>query len=138
MTTHGTGTFKFTRWDETPYSEIEGGTKLTHASVTNTFRGDIEGEGTLNYLMAYPGGDVSFIGFEQIVGHLAGRKGSFVLQHRGTFAVGAATCTWSVVPGSGTGELQRLRGEGGYVANHEQPTPFTLDFDFESGDAQRS
>ena len=53
MTTHGTGTFTFKSWDETLYSEPEGGKKLTRASVTNTFQGDVEGDGTLEYLMIY-------------------------------------------------------------------------------------
>ncbi|MGH2603160.1 MAG: DUF3224 domain-containing protein, partial [Dehalococcoidia bacterium] len=53
MTTHGTGTFAFTNWDEKPYSERDG-TKLTQSTVTNTFHGDIEGQSTLEYLMFYP------------------------------------------------------------------------------------
>jgi hypothetical protein len=132
MTTPAKARFEFKNWDEKPYSEIDGGLKLTSASVTNSFQGDIEGEGTLTYLMSYlEDGSVPFIGLERVVGRVGDRSGSFVLQHSGTFEGGAAKATWFVVPGSGTGDLRGLRGEGGYVATHEQPTPCTLDYDFE-------
>jgi hypothetical protein len=132
MATHGTGTFAFSRWDEQPYSQAEGGAKVTHARVTNAYHGDIEGEGQLAYLMFYPDDrTATFVGLEQVIGRIGDRAGSFVLQHGGTFTDGAATCTWFVVPGSATGDLRGLHGEGGYVASHEQPTSFTLDYDFE-------
>ena len=38
-------------WDEKPYNEIEGEPKLTRASVTQTYQGDIVGEGTVEYLI---------------------------------------------------------------------------------------
>jgi hypothetical protein len=44
-----------------PYDQREGGRTLTCASVTVTYHGDIEGEGTLEYLMAYPGDDSATI-----------------------------------------------------------------------------
>jgi len=132
MTTHATGSFEVKSWDEKPYSEIDGGPKLTHASVTNAFHGDIEGEGALMYLMVYrDDSSTSYFGLERVVGRVGDRSGSFVLQHSGTYEGGAATTTWSVVPGSGTGDLRGLRGEGGYVARGgEKQTPFTLDYDF--------
>jgi len=131
MSTHATGTFEFKSWDEKPYSEIDGGPKLTHASVANMFRGDIEGEGKLAYLMMYPDDtSATFVGMERVVGRVGDRSGSFVLQHRGTFENGAAKGTVSVLPGSGTGDLRGLRGEGAYVAKEGQSrTAFTLDYD---------
>ena len=130
---HATGTFEGKSWDEKPYHEVEGLPKLTRASVTNAFHGDIEGEGTLEYLMVYPNNDTaSFIGLERVVGRLGGRSGSFVLQHSGVYEDSVAKSAWSVVPGSGTGDLRGLRGEGGFSARHgEQQVAFTLDYDFE-------
>src|SRR6266536_4832862 len=126
MTTPATGTFTVKSWDEQPYAEADGGSKLTRASVTNTFQGDVEGESALEYLMIYlDGGSGSFIGLEQIAGRVGGRSGSFVLQHSGTFAGQTVNGTWSVVPGSGSGDLTGLRGEGGFVAEHgQQATPY--------------
>lgn len=89
MSAHATGSFEFTSWDEKPYNEIDGGPKLTRASVTNSFHGDIAGETALEYLMIYLHDDSgSFIGLERVVGHVGDRSGSFVLQHSGTFGGG--------------------------------------------------
>jgi hypothetical protein len=43
----------------------------------------------------------------------------------------ASACV--VVPGSGTGDLHRLRGQDSYIfdGQHGDPTRYTLDFDFE-------
>ena len=34
MSTHATAVFEIKTWDEKPYQEMEGGSKLTRASVT--------------------------------------------------------------------------------------------------------
>jgi len=132
MSTHATATFEVKSWDEKPYDEMDGGPKLTRASITKSFTGDIEGEGTLEYLMIYrDDGSASFVGLERIVGRVGDRSGSFVLQHSGTFEGGVAKATLSVVPGSGTGDLRGLRGEGRFAAAHADSYPITLDYDFE-------
>src|SRR5438477_7731508 len=113
MTTHATGTFEVKSWNEKPYEEIGEGAKLTRASVTQSFQGDIEGEGTVEYLMMYPNEKfASFVGMHRLVGRVGGQSGSFVLQLSGTFEGGLAKADWFVVAGSGTGELLGLRGEG--------------------------
>lgn len=71
------------------------------------------------------------MGLEHVVGRIGGRSGSFVLQHSGTFQAGTAKATWSVVAGSGTGELHSLRGEGGFASGHQERYPMTLDYAFE-------
>lgn len=132
MTTHATGTFEVKSWDEKPYNEIEGGARLTRASVAKSFKGDLEGEGTVEYLMVHSDdGSASFVGLERVVGRVGGRTGNFVLEHRGTFEGGTATVRWSVVPGSATGGLRGLRGEGGFSSGHAESYPFTFDYDFE-------
>jgi hypothetical protein len=132
MSTHATATFEVKSWDEKPYDEMEGGPKLTRASITKSFTGDIEGEGTLEYLMMYrDDGTASFIGLERVVGRVGDRAGSFVLEHTGTSDGSTATASWSVVPGSGTGDLRGLRGEGGFASGHAESYPMTLDYDIE-------
>jgi len=39
--------------------------------------------------------------------------------------------TWSVVPGSGTGDLSGLRGEGGFEGQFEKGSDGWLDYWFE-------
>lgn len=132
-TMQASGTYGYTSWDEGPYAELEGAPKLTHARITNTYRGDLEGEGTSEVLMVYPtGSTATYVGYERITGRLGGRSGSFVLQGVGTWEEGVARTTWTVVPGSGTGELTGLRGEGGYEAGHGQTEyPYRLDYSFD-------
>ena len=132
MTTRANATFKVTGWDEKPYDEAEGRPKLTRAHITKTFAGDIEGEGTLEYLMMYrDDGSANFIGLERITGQIGDLAGSFVLEHTGTSDGSIATATWSVVPGSGTGDLRGLRGEGGFSSGHAESYPMTLDYEIE-------
>ena len=73
----------------------------------------------------------SFVGLQVVDGKLAGRSGRFVLQLNGSFHDGTAEVTWTVVTGSGTGELAGLSGTGGYVAGPgDFPNiPITLEFD---------
>src|SRR5205823_199492 len=136
MSMHATGTHDMKTWDEKtwdgkPANEVSGA-KLTRASVTNSFHGDIEGEGTLEYLMTYrDDGSASYVGLERVVGSVGGRSGSFVLQGIGTFKDGVATVTLIVVPGSGTRDLRGMRGEGGFSVGHKPPYAMTLDYGFE-------
>ena len=132
MKTHAKATFALNAWDEKPYNEMNGLPKLTRVSVTKSYQGDLTGAGKLEYLMMYrDDGSASFLGLERVVGSVGGRSGSFVLQHSGTFKGGIATVTLLVVPGSGTGELRGLRGNGEFAVGHQQPYSMTLDYDFE-------
>ena len=117
-----TGSFTIKAWDEQPWAEVEGAPKLTQARVTTTYTGDLEGEGTAQLLMVYDGADAAYSGYERVAGSLDGRAGSFVLRLGGGFEGGAARTTWTVVGGSGTGDLTGLQGgEGGYVARQGEP-----------------
>jgi hypothetical protein len=127
--------FAIRSWDEKPYSEGPDLPKLTRAAVTKTFSGDIEGEGQVEYLMMYrTDGSATFVGFERIVGSLAGKAGTFVLQRTGVFENGVARESYVVVAGSGTGALRGLRGEGASALGHGTEYPLTLTYELsESG-----
>ena len=122
--------FAIKSWDEKPYSEGQDLPRLTRASVTKTFTGDIEGDGQVEYLMMYRSdGSATFVGLERVVGRVAGKAGSFVLQRIGVFEGGEAKESYSVIPGSATGELQGLRGEGSSAVGHGLEHPFALTYD---------
>jgi hypothetical protein len=124
--------FTLKSWDEKPYGEGQDLPKLTRAAVAKTFTGDIAGEGHVEYLMMYRSdGSAVFVGLERVVGHLAGRAGSFVLQRTGMFENGVAKESYFVVPGSGTGDLLGLRGEGASAVGHGTEHPFTLTYEVE-------
>ncbi len=120
--------FAIQSWDEKPYSEGADQPKLTRAHVVKAYTGDITGVGEVEYLMIYRSdGSAAFVGLERIVGQLSGKAGSFVLQRTGTFEGGQARESYFVVPGSATGELRGLRGEGTSAVGHGMEHPFTLD-----------
>ncbi|MGH7624574.1 MAG: DUF3224 domain-containing protein [Gemmatimonadaceae bacterium] len=130
MKTSANARFAIKSWDEKPYGEGPELPKLTRASVTKTFSGDIEGEGQVEYLMMYRSdGSATFVGLERIVGRLAGKAGTFVLQRTGVFEGGEARETYSVIPGSGTGELQGLRGDGTSAVGHGNEHPFLIAYE---------
>src|ERR1700730_9188173 len=105
--------FAIKSWDEKPYSEGPDQPKLTRASVTKTYTGDIEGDGHIEYLMMYRSdGSATFVGLERVVGRMSGKTGSFVLQRAGIFESGQAKESYSVIPGSATGDLGGLVGDG--------------------------
>ena len=131
MTVEGKSTFQITGWDEKTYQEIGGGAKLTNARVTQSYSGAIEGTSSIEYLMSYTiQGTASFVGLERVSGTVAGKSGTFVVQHAGTFSDGKAQSSWSVVPGSGTGDLASLRGSGSYVAGHDEPAQVSFTYSF--------
>jgi hypothetical protein len=124
--------FTIKSWDEKPYSEGAGLPKLTRAVVTKAFTGDMTGEGQVEYLMMYrDDGSATFVGLERVVGHLAGKAGSFVLQRTGVFENGVAKETYVVIPGSGTGALRALRGEGVTAVGHGMEHPLTLKYELD-------
>lgn len=124
--------FSIKSWDEKPYSEGKDLPKMTRASVDKTFTGDIDGEGHVEYVMMYRSdGTAAFVGLERITGRIAGRNGSFVLQRTGVFEGGQAKESYSVVTGSGTGELRSLRGEGTSSVGHAADYPFALNYELD-------
>jgi hypothetical protein len=134
MRTQASAIFEVKTWDEKPYQEFDGA-KMTRASVTKAYRGDISGEATAESLMFYQAdGSATFTGLERVIATIGERRGSFVLEAHGTYRDGTATCECSVVPGSGDGDLFGLRGEGRYVATHaDYPNVnFSMDYRFES------
>ena len=131
-----TGTYALKNWDEKTWDgkdyKDQPGAKFTHAKVTEDFHGDIEGEGIVQFLMAYRDDTfASFVGLQQITGRIGDRSGSFVLQIIGVFENGAANSTWSVIPGSGIGDLRGLRGDGELVAGEGNEQPYKLNYYFE-------
>lgn len=132
-TNQATGTFSEKSWDEGAFAELEGAPKLTLAKVVTTYTGDLDGEGQSTAVMVYPASDrASYVGYERFVGRLGGRQGSFVLRAEGTYHDGAAHTTMRIEPGSGTGELAGVGGEGRFVARHgETSIKYELDYRFE-------
>ena len=131
MKTTAKARFAITTWDEKPFSEGKDLPKLTRASVAKTFTGDIEGEGNVEYLMMYrDDGSATFVGLERVVARIGSRTGTFVLQRIGTFENGQARESYSIIPGSATGDLLGLTGDGRSAVGHGMEHPFELNYEF--------
>jgi hypothetical protein len=76
-------------------------------------------------------GSASFVGIERVTGTVGGREGMFLLQDAGTVLDNIVSGEWFVIPGSGTGALAGLRGEGGFRANLGEGAQVHLDYWFE-------
>ncbi len=125
------GSRELKNWEEKTYSEVQEGAKLANSTAFNSFHGDIEGEAKLEYLLIYfADGSASFTGLEQVTGKIGSRSGSFVLRHEGKFENMTADVTFSVVPRSGSGDLNGLLGEGHFVTKGHT-ADYTFDYYFE-------
>jgi hypothetical protein len=133
VSNRATATFKIDGWDEQTFAEMDDGRKLTRASVKQTLSGDIEGDGSVEWLMCYrPDKTADFVGLQRISGALGDKSGAFVLvQTAGTFDGKVAKGDLSVAPNSGTGELHGLQGNGEFSAPYGSTASITLDYDFD-------
>lgn len=131
MKTQGHATFAVKVWEEVPYLEMENGAKLTKPHIVQSYTGDIDGEGISESLMVYNSDrTASGAGLERVIGSVAGKTGTFIIQHISTFAYPVAKDTWFVVPGSATGELRGLRAEGSAIMEGQHPS-YGTDFEYE-------
>ena len=79
-----TGSFQLSSWNEDTYDNGPGG-KMTLATVSQNFSGDIAGDGSVRWLMVYGSdGTARFVGLQKVDGALADRHGTFVLETAGT------------------------------------------------------
>jgi hypothetical protein len=130
--THAAGRIDVKTYEPQPYEELDEGANLVEIHVTETFSGDIEGEGVARFLQAMRKDEsASFVGIERVTGSIEGRRGSFLLQDAGTVDANTVRGEWFVIPGSGTGELAGLRGDGGFSAELGQQALISLDYWFE-------
>jgi hypothetical protein len=132
MRTHARSNFKIDSWEERSYLDRHGERKLTRAHVEQTFEGDIQGRGEVEWLMCYrPDQTADYVGLQHIVGSLQGRSGSLVLTTTGTFDGTQAKGPVAIVFGSGTGELAGVSGDGELHAPVGQQPSLKLSYRFE-------
>lgn len=88
------------------------GNKLGRMSIDKTFNGDLEAssKGEMLSCMTSVQGSAGYVAIEQVQGTLAGKSGSFVLQHYGIMDANGQHLTLEVIPDSAQGELQGLTG----------------------------
>lgn len=124
------GEFEITDWQQEPWDETDGFV-LGRAKVTKLFHGDAEGSTSIAHLVLATKGEtgVAYGGLERFAGNLNGRKGGFALQHdAGPETEGGMR--WSILPGSGSGELAGIHGLGSIThdaGKHSYEITYDLD-----------
>ena len=122
-----TGTFDVTITPQSSDPAPEGA-QLGRMSLDKSFHGDLSGTGKGEMLTVAAKTSAAYSAVERITGTLHGKKGSFALQHTGVMNRGTPSLTITVVPDSGTNELNGLTGtmdivndgkKHSYVLNYE-------------------
>ncbi len=99
--------------------------------IEKTFRGDFEGRSSVEMLAARNEEGAGYVAFEHITGTLHGQSGGFSLLHIGTIDGAEQWARWPVVPGSGSGGLRGIRGEGRIDVDAAGNHTFTLDYEID-------
>ncbi len=81
-------------------------------SIAKTFHGDLDGTsaGQMLAVRTPVAGSAGYVAMERVTATLAGRHGTFALQHSGTMDKGAQSLSVTVVPDSGTEGFAGLTG----------------------------
>jgi Protein of unknown function (DUF3224) len=76
-------------------------------------------------------GTAEYVGMQEIDGGVDGRHGEFVLTALGSFDGELSQGTWTIVPGSGKGELVGIVGHGGFKAGPGPQASYQLSYELE-------
>jgi hypothetical protein len=108
---HAKGTFEV-KMAPQPAQEGVGDASIGRMALDKQYSGDLEAtaKGQMLAIRSAVEGSAGYVALERVSGELQGRRGEFALQHNGTMTRGAPQLTVTVVPDSGTGELQGLAG----------------------------
>ena len=85
---------------------------LGRMSIDKQFLGALTGVSKGQMLSAMGGmkGSAGYVAIEVVEGQIGDRKGTFVLQHMGLMDRGAPSLVVTVVPDSGTGDFEGIKG----------------------------
>lgn len=94
------------------WSEAQADPTLGRFLLDKQYHGDLEAASIGQMLSAGTAekGSAGYVAIEKVNGTLHGRSGTFAMQHNGIMNRGVPQLTVTVVPDSGTGELQGLAG----------------------------
>lgn len=107
---HATGSFDV-KLTPQPLTDTSDST-LGRMSIDKKFHGDLDAssKGEMLSAMTAVKGSAGYVAMEKVTGTLAGKTGTFVLQHHATMDRGTPHLAIEVVPDSGTGQLAGITG----------------------------
>jgi hypothetical protein len=131
MGRRATGPFEVKIHPQPPYNTEEAAL-MGRMSLDKQFHGDLDATSKGEMLTAgsVVKGSAAYVAIERVTGKLHGKDGSFALQHTGVMNRGAPSLVITVVPDSGTGDLEGLsgtmsieivNGKHSYVLDYEIP-----------------
>jgi hypothetical protein len=108
---HAKGTFEVTMAPQ-PAQEGVGDANIGRMGLDKRYSGDLEatGKGQMLAIRSAVEGSAGYVALEKVSGTLHGRSGAFALQHSGTMARGVPQLMVSIVPDSGSDDLEGLAG----------------------------
>jgi hypothetical protein len=126
------GTFDVKRTGQSTIDDAGEGASMARIRLEKAFHGALDARSVVEMMSVGTAvqGSAAYVALEHVTGRLDGRSGSFALQHNGTMARGVPTLSVTVVPDSGTGELQGLAGSLAIDIIDGQHH-YTFDFSFE-------
>lgn len=95
-----------------PIDQESGALLLGRMSIDKQFHGELEGSSKGEMLTGGTSNrnSAAYVAIERVTGTLKGRKGSFTLQHTGVMNRGVPSLVITIVPDSGTDQLEGLKG----------------------------
>jgi hypothetical protein len=113
MSTHASGTFEVKISPQPADKEEQEGGAVGRMLLDKQFHGDLEAtsRGQMLAVRTATEGSAGYVAIEQVTGMLRGRSGTFMLQHSGTMTRGVPELIVTVVPDSGTDQLEGLTGK---------------------------
>lgn len=129
MNSHARGAFDV---KTIPQPADDEGVAIGRLLLDKQFHGDLEAtsKGQMLAVRTAVANSAGYVAMEQVSGTLLGRTGTFALQHSGSMNRGEQELLITVIPDSGTGELEGLSGTMTIViedGKHEYDFEFSLD-----------
>ncbi|MBT1003772.1 DUF3224 domain-containing protein [Paenarthrobacter sp. DKR-5] len=111
--------FDVARWDPIPASPGDVSSAWSKAKVTKIFDGAITGTSVAEVMIVGGADGGGYLATELFTGSIGHRTGSMVIQHGGVSDGIEARSFGNIVPDSGTGGLDGVRGEAVYDVDAE-------------------
>jgi hypothetical protein len=106
------------------------GPHIGRMTGNKTFSGDVEGTSVVEMLMV--GNDersLAYVALERLTVTIAGKSGTFVMQHLANNNAGVASLEYVVIEGAGTGDFSGIRGAGRVDIAEDGAHAFTLEYE---------
>jgi len=123
--------FEIDAWDDAPPIEHDG-LQIARVQVRKRLTGDLPGTSVVELVsLLVQGAPTAYVALERVDGTLAGKTGSFVFRHVTAVTSEEPPVVLRVIPGSGTGQLAGITGEGTIEIDDDGTHTLTLDYELD-------